>query len=391
MLLDDRSGVRLIVVVRDVTELRLAERRLEESERKLRSVFDNSCDGIIVLTPSFGEPDSFIISDINRQALQLCGIEYGDGVGSPVDAVLPQMKKSGLLDSVRAVFASGNAVEYEDVRCPSIGKNIILQVSIFSAGDHVVLTMKNVVEKVRTTIELKEQAAILEEKNSELERFIYHISHDLRSPITILQGMISVLVEDYQDALGKEGNYYLSRIATNVGRLDAYIRDLLKLSRADRGIYPLEVVDTYSLVHELVNALLITYSGSSATIGNLPRVRYERELLRELFSALIENAFMYSASVDSPHIEVTCHEQGNEFLFSVKDNGIGIEPQYTNKIFKVFERLCDVDTPGTGIGLALAERIVSIHNGSLWVESTKGEGSTFSFTIQKEEEDMHGI
>jgi light-regulated signal transduction histidine kinase (bacteriophytochrome) len=100
---------------------------------------------------------------------------------------------------------------------------------------------------------------------------------------------------------------------------------------------------------------------------------------------------MYSASVDSPHIEVTCHEQGNEFLFSVKDNGIGIEPQYTNKIFKVFERLCDVDTPGTGIGLALAERIVSIHNGSLWVESTKGEGSTFSFTIQKEEEDMHGI
>jgi PAS domain-containing protein len=110
MLLDDRSGVRLIVVVRDVTELRLAERRLEESERKLRSVFDNSCDGIIVLTPSFGEPDSFIISDINRQALQLCGIEYGDGVGSPVDApfsrreMLSSMRMSDAQASVRTLF-----------------------------------------------------------------------------------------------------------------------------------------------------------------------------------------------------------------------------------------------------------------------------------------------
>ncbi len=382
----DVGTMRVITIIKDITTIRKTERELSENEQKLRSVFDNSCGGIMVITPSATESGDniFIITDINLQALQLCNKPYDAVIGAPVADVLPQMEKTGLMDSIQNVAITGQSHEYDDFQCSSMGEDVFMQVSVFPAGSHVVLSMKNITDRVNS-------AAALKEKNNELERFVYHISHDLRSPITILQGMISILVEDYRDALGDDGTYCLSRISTNVERLDTYIRDLLKLSRADGGSYPIEIIDTAALVNEIVSAYTIKYPTASVTIGDLPRISYERELLTALFSVIIENAFVYSNYKERPIISISCTEREQDHIFFIEDNGIGIEPQYTKKIFKVFERLCDIDTPGTGIGLALAERIVSNHNGIIRVESTKGEGSTFSFTITKEEEDMHGI
>lgn len=385
---------RLITLLYDTTDLHTMETLLEHSERKFRGIFDNACDGMIVLLPAReadGTIRDLLIDDMNSRALDICGLSELPLPSSPVSEILPQMASSGIGGIVQEVADTHMPLTIEEFHCTSLGEGVYLQISVFPAGERVVLSLRDVSERIHARGRLEDQAHKLAEKNEELERFVYRISHDLRSPISVIRGMAEILREDFGDALGPDGAYYLERIDANVGRLGTFITDLLRLSRIDRTSYPVETVDTYALVQDIAGRYRAMHPTVAVEVGTLPVVPYERPLLHEVFEVLIKNAFMYLGDQREPHITIRCTEREKDLLFSIQDNGIGIEAQYTEKIFKVFERLGDVDVPGSGIGLALAERIIRNHGGSLWVQSEKGSGSTFMFTIVKREDDMHGI
>ncbi len=225
----------------------------------------------------------------------------------------------------------------------------------------------------------------LKDKNEELERFTYTVSHDLKSPLITIKGFLGALREDIAESnikSVKQDIEHIDRAAVRMGRL---LDELLKLSRVGRMDVPHEAVALNDLVKEVVGQLhgRLTERGADIKISNsLPSIQCDRTRVFEVFQNLIENAIKFMPSGITPKIEIGMRTTGEEQIFFVQDNGIGIEEQYHNKVFGLFERL-DKQHEGTGIGLALVKRIVENHEGRIWIESEgANKGTTFCFTLR---------
>jgi len=228
----------------------------------------------------------------------------------------------------------------------------------------------------------------------EIDRFIYSISHELRSPLTAVLGMTRILQEDYGEELGQDGKYYLERINVNAKKMESFFNDLLKFSRVGRIYSPKENINVYMLIQEIVNSLSSDKELREFDVvfeKDLPFVIYERQALRDVFYNLIENAIIFTPRQIKPKITISHNYEHDEHIFSIEDNGIGIERGNTKKIFKLFERLKDIDVIGNGIGLSLVEKIIEYYGGRIWLESVRGEGSIFYFTVPKMEENTNEI
>lgn len=222
----------------------------------------------------------------------------------------------------------------------------------------------------------------LEAKNAELERFTYTASHDLKSPLLTIQGFSGRLVDDARAGQLERVAADVSRIRTAAARMGRLLDDLLELSRIGRVVNPSERLDLREVALDAVGALdeAIREAGAQVTVEPLPRATADRTRIVEVFQNLIQNGLKFADPGRSPEIVIGCRA-GDEPVITVRDNGIGIEPRYHGRIFDLFERL-NVETEGTGIGLALARRIVEHHGGRIWVESEgAGSGSTFCFTL----------
>ena len=224
----------------------------------------------------------------------------------------------------------------------------------------------------------------LEAKNAELEQFNYSVSHDLQTPLITIKGFIGILEEDLTAGKLEQVNDHLSRIADAADKMNELLRDLLELSRVGRVSNP--PVDV--ALAELVREVLKLAEGDLRMRGvrtqvppELPVVCGDRVRLREVLQNLVVNAAQHMGDQADPCIEIDAHKAGNRVVCRVQDNGIGIEPLYQEKIFGLFNKL-DKQGPGTGIGLALAKRIVEVHQGRIWVESEGlGKGATFCFDL----------
>ncbi len=224
----------------------------------------------------------------------------------------------------------------------------------------------------------------LETKNAELERFTYTVSHDLKSPLITINGFLGHLQDDIASGNTDRMEHDSQRIHEAVEKMDQLLKELLELSRIGRLMNPPELVPFEGLARE---ALVIVHGqletrGVTFTLGpDLPIVYGDRQRLIEVLQNLIDNAVKFMGDQPNPHIEIG--QQGEEDgkpVFYVKDNGIGISPEYHERVFGLFDKL-DAKTEGTGIGLALVKRIIEFHGGRIWVESAAGEGSTFYFTL----------
>jgi signal transduction histidine kinase len=224
----------------------------------------------------------------------------------------------------------------------------------------------------------------LEQKNTELERFTYTVSHDLRSPIVTIKGFLGMLNKDMQDSRPDRIQSDLQRIANAADKMDTLLKDLLELSRIGRLVNPPEEIDSVRLIQdaiESVDAQLRSKNVTTNILPDLPKLHGDRMRLREVFENLIGNAAKYMGDQTNPLIEIGIREDGNEKVFYVKDNGMGVDPQYHARIFNLFEKL-NPAIEGTGVGLAIVKRIIEVHGGKIWVESEGlGKGSTFCFTI----------
>lgn len=246
----------------------------------------------------------------------------------------------------------------------------------------------NLENKVKErTQQLAEANEALARSNKELDDFTYIVSHDLKEPLRGMNAFTKFLMEDYQERLDEQGTEYLKSMSDSATRMTHLIEDLLNLSRIARIKNPYELVDFNKLLEEVKKNLeysLTEKRGELKITGTLPIVECDRVRIAEVFSNLISNAIKYTSKERSPLIEIGYKDKGSFYEFYVKDNGIGIEKQYYDKIFQIFQRLHGRDEyEGTGAGLTIVKKIVEMHGGKIWVESEVGKGSVFYFTLPK--------
>ncbi|WP_084777777.1 ATP-binding protein [Natrialba sp. SSL1] len=227
---------------------------------------------------------------------------------------------------------------------------------------------------------LEQLVADLEESNKRLEKFAYAASHDLQEPLRMVSSYLQLIDSRYD--LDEEGEEFLEFAVDGAERMRSMIDGLLQYSRVETQGDPLEPVDLERILDDVRENLQVTIEESDATIeaDSLPRVQGDPDQLRQVVQNLLDNAIEYSD--DQPTVHVTAERNGTDWIVSIEDEGIGINPEEQEQIFEVFQRgQSRSDGDGTGIGLALCERIIERHGGDIWVESEPGEGSTFSFTL----------
>ncbi len=220
--------------------------------------------------------------------------------------------------------------------------------------------------------------------NRELEQFAYVVSHDLQQPLQTMIGFAQLLALKHQHNLDETSHEYLQGIIESGRRAQQLIQDLLSYSQIEHQAQKLESVDCNLILAEVLNNLQTVISAKNVhlTSETLPVITGNKTQLIQLFQNLIENAIKFVPSNRSPHVRLTVSKQDCEWLFEVRDNGIGIQSEDLECIFEVFQRLHTSDEyPGTGIGLAICKKIVEFHNGRIWVQSQPNIGSSFYFTL----------
>lgn len=234
--------------------------------------------------------------------------------------------------------------------------------------------------------DLKKRAAELVNSNAALEQFAYVASHDLQEPLRMVTSFLSMLERRYSRVLDDKGRQYIAFAVDGAKRMRRIILDLLEYSRAEKSTDPPHDVDMQDVVTEvlLLQASLIEESRAQIHVGPLPTVRGYRTPLVQVMQNLIGNALKYRKTTSVPVVKITAEDHGSDWEIIVEDNGVGIEPEYFQKIFVIFQRLQSRDeTSGTGMGLAIVKKIVEHHGGRVWVESVPDVGSVFRFTISK--------
>ena len=236
-----------------------------------------------------------------------------------------------------------------------------------------------------------ERTTQLEAANKELESFSYSVSHDLRSPLRAIDGYSQILGEDYTGKLDNEGQRLLGVIRESTQKMGALIDDLLTFSKLGRQPIAAIEIDMNALIQEVLREPQVggARRPSQITAANLPAARGDRALLKQVWINLLSNAIKFAGKKDEPHIEVSGHNDGADNIYGVKDNGVGFDMRYYNKLFGVFQRLHGADQfPGTGVGLAIVQRVVTRHGGRVWAEGKINEGATFYFALPKGESNV---
>jgi signal transduction histidine kinase len=231
--------------------------------------------------------------------------------------------------------------------------------------------------------ESHKHAQALQKSNAELEQFAYVASHDLQEPLRMITGYTTLLARRYQGKLDKEADEFIGYAVDGAKRMQGLIQDLLSYSRVGSKGKEFARVDCEVVVAQTLTALQVAIqeSGASVTREPLPTVLGDETQLVQLFQNLVGNAIKYRNS-KAPEVHISCAQKAGEWVFAVKDNGIGIDPRYAQRIFVIFQRLhTREEYVGTGIGLAICKKIVERHGGKIWMESELGKGATFYFTM----------
>jgi len=245
---------------------------------------------------------------------------------------------------------------------------------------------RDITERKRSEEKLNNLINELSRSNEELDDYTFAVSHDLKSPLRAIESFGSFLLDDYEDKLDEEGKSYLSRMIDASNRMKMLIEDLLIISRVGRKFTEIESVDLNNIIIEINEDISFELEKNNGQIlsEKLPVLKCQKIWIKQLLFNLIGNGLKFNKSPD-PTIWINYEERSNDYLFSVKDNGIGIDKKFYDKIFRIFQRLHSPEEyPGTGAGLTICKKIVNYFGGEIWIESKLGKGSTFFFTFPKE-------
>jgi PAS domain S-box-containing protein len=367
-----------------ITARKRAEDALRKSESKFKRLYDSNIIGVI-----FWDTAGNIIQ-ANGEFLRIVGYSEDDVLSSRArwkDMTPPEY---AYLDdnAIKEMAETGICAPFEKEYIRKDGRRVPIRLNaalLKGEGDIGICFIQDITERKRYEEALKRTAADLERSNKELEQFAYVASHDLQEPLRMVSSYTQLLAQRYEGQLDDKAKKYINYAVDGAVRMQRLINDLLMYSRVGTRGKPFEPTDSHSVLGETLRNLQAAIEESQAIITNddLPTVRADASQLAQVFQNLIGNAIKFR--LDSPpHIHVSARDRGHEWVFSVADNGIGIDPQYKDRLFAIFQRLhTKQEYPGTGIGLALCKKIVERHGGRIWFESEPGKGSTFFFSIPK--------
>ncbi len=363
-------------------ELTAREEALRRSEQRYRSLVEFAPDAIFV---NRGDRVDYV----NPAALQLFGAAApGDLLDRPALDLFHPSYRGMVAERVRQLRSGGGAPLADEQIVRPDGSVRDVEVAAFSfddeAGPAIEVILRDVTDRKEAERHMAEYAARLSASNEDLQRFAYVASHDLQEPLRSIVSFSQLLERRYRGRLDADADEFIGFIVEGGERMQALITDLLSFSRVAATEAASVPVEAEAALAGAVSGLdrVIGETGASVTHDPLPAVLGDPTQLRQVFANLVGNAIKYRRPDEPPRVRVSARRMDGFWEFSVADNGIGIAPEYFDRIFVIFQRLHTREAyEGTGIGLAVVKRIVERHGGKVWVESGPGEGSTFFFTL----------
>jgi PAS domain S-box-containing protein len=384
----DDAGAPLyeIAVFEDITTQLYAQLKLRESEARYRQTFELAASGICHV-----KDGRFV--RVNKRLCEMLGYPEHELLGRHVKDI-SHPEDRDVTDAGRARIRAGEieSARFEKRYIRADGTVVWCRIAIalvrdvFGMPTYEVAVFDDITDRKKAEAALHEAHEELKRSNAELEQFAYVASHDLQEPLRMVASYTQLLARRYDERLDSDAREFMSYIVDGASRMKQLIEDLLAYSRVGtKGIAFANVSAEAALRRALFNLRGgIEEARAAVTHDPMPTLPADEVQLGQLFQNLIGNALKFRSQAD-PKIHIVVTESASEYTFEVRDNGIGIEPQYFERIFMVFQRLHNKgEYPGTGIGLAICKKVVERHGGRIWVESRPGEGSSFFFTLPKE-------
>jgi signal transduction histidine kinase/GAF domain-containing protein len=401
-LFDTKGKVRgCIASFMDITDRRKMELELEATKARLEAIINQMPVGILVADARSGE-----LLFVNEETIRIHGLSskptdikeflyhtrlarrQPEGLpyraeGFPfIRSLSGEVIKSELAEIRRQdgsdVFISGSSAPVYDSRGA-----IVASVALYIDVTETVMTQRH---RDRLLDDLEASSLNLKRSNDELQQFAYVASHDLQEPLRMVTAYLSLLDKKYGDQLDGKAQQYMKFAIEGGLRAKDLVRDLLEVARVDSQAKPMSSTDMNDVMDKVCSNLGIQINEEHGTVSRdpLPTIMADRAQMTTLLQNLISNAIKFHGD-EEPKIRVSCEEKDEQWLFSVSDNGIGIDKQYGEKVFAIFQRLHSREEyEGTGIGLAIAKKIVERHGGRIWFESQTGQGTTFYFTMPRD-------
>jgi PAS domain S-box-containing protein len=382
-----------VAILRDIT----ARRHTEEARRRLAAIVEASDDAI------FSTDGDAKITDWNRGAERLYGYAEIEVLGRNITLLAPLGQADEIPEILQRIKVGQRIDPYETVRRRKDGETVDVSITIspvYDSGGAIVgasAIARDISERRRTEAEIRrlntdlerrvaERTADLEAANKDLEAFTYSVSHDLRAPLRAIHGFVQLLTQRHAAQLDADAKRYLERVSAGATQMARLIDDLLALSHVGRRPLEAHTVATSEVVRRALDQLAPQMEGRAVelSVGKLPECLAEPILLEQVFVNLIGNALKYSRGRDPARIEIGSQPDATseQSIFFVKDNGVGFDMRYVQKLFGVFQRLHRAeDYEGTGVGLAIVQRIITRHGGRVWAEAQPDKGASFYFTL----------
>ena len=432
---EKKSAHQLIVVINETTEQKIAELALKESEKRFRETVTNLDEGyycttldgkVITCNQAFRHildiPASVDNSEISTAAYWQNAEERKNFV--------EMLKRDGYVRSfeIEAKTHSGEKrtilanvhLQNNDLGQPGLIEGVILDITERIIQEEKIKTTQVELQKLLTQAEqsrralltivedqkmaqeeirrlnktleerVNERTAELKTSNEELESFAYSISHDLRAPLRAIDGYSRILEQDYASVLDEEGIRLIKIVRNSTKNMDDLITDLLSLSRVGRSELKFQRIDMKSLAISIFQELVPPENQEkiSFKVSDLPETNSDPTLIRHVWINLISNSIKYSAPKENPEIVISGFEDEEKCTYTIKDNGVGFNPRFKDKLFNLFQRLHKAsEFEGTGVGLAVVQRIIRRHGGQVWGDGIPDEGAEFTFTLPKRKEE----
>jgi PAS domain S-box-containing protein len=388
---EDAEVMLLLAESHDITDHRRVADAMQEALGQYEAVLASTLDPVVTID-GYGT-----ILSASRSIERVFGYSPSELLGKNVRVLMPEPHQSahdGYLGNYRRTGVTnimGRTREFDALR--KDGTRVPIELSVARADvpgkDQPLFTgiIHDISDRRVAERLVAENAAALERSNRDLEQFAYVASHDLQEPLRMVGSFAGLLARRYKGKLDSEADEFIAYIVDGAERMKMLIEDLLAYSRVSTKGKPLERVSLQAITDRVLTDLrgAIESSGSMVTVGALPEVIADRVQLGQVMLNLIGNAIKFKGE-RPPEVNVGAEASGVEWVVSVADNGIGIDPRHAARIFQIFERLhATAEYPGTGIGLAICKKIVERHGGRIWVESSPGRGSTFFFTLPRRE------